>query len=599
MSRGREANTAHVVTGNTAPPGTAALPAGHPRSRAQERHGTRRRRAVGHRGHPAIPGMGQRNRAPAQPLDHRRPARHPRRDRPARSPPRSPRTRPRATSRNTPARPSTPRCAPPASPDTTSTPSSPRSPPRPSTAPGPSPASSTAASSASTSPDPGQPATWAERTPASAPAAAREIAEALDAPPRRARPPPRGQPPAVAHPTGSAYSRRTPRRCCAQTTNGAPASPRPTGKQPASPTPTRPSHPNRTTATPNSSTCGRKPSANWSIADEAAMWAGMDRGQLEAHTAAAERAQAAAPPDVSAGYGPPPTPKPTPGSKQPTPRSATTQPKQPTPAQLAGLLATERQAARSRQRRVRAWADSDPQRQGKRRQGRRRAEPPRPHPGRHTPRTVPLPCPRNSRATSSGAGNRGTGLTPDQAPARRGTTDNPGMAAPVRSGHGRRRALYRARAPGRHRRGPAMAPSTPATGRRRPRNHARDRAARARSQPRNTTTRPHASPKRSPTLNRQRGSSPTNRPAGRPAANTPRASAGKPKPSPKRTPPWRPRPPPTPRWSCECRGTCRSWSCIAAASECVTTRPPSASAPGCQAMCPRGPWPAPCCRTRR
>ena len=30
------------------------------------------------------------------------------------------------------------------------------------------------------------------------------------------------------------------------------------------------------------------------------MWAGMDRGQLEAHTAAAERAQAAAPPDVSA-----------------------------------------------------------------------------------------------------------------------------------------------------------------------------------------------------------------------------------------------------------------------------------------------------------
>ena len=33
--------------------------------------------------------------------------------------------------------------------------------------------------------------------------------------------------------------------------------------------------------------------------DEAAMWAGMDRGQLEARTAAAERAQATAPPDVS------------------------------------------------------------------------------------------------------------------------------------------------------------------------------------------------------------------------------------------------------------------------------------------------------------
>ena len=35
------------------------------------------------------------------------------------------------------------------------------------------------------------------------------------------------------------------------------------------------------------------------IVDEAAMWAEMDRGQLEAHTAAAERAQATAPPDVS------------------------------------------------------------------------------------------------------------------------------------------------------------------------------------------------------------------------------------------------------------------------------------------------------------
>ena len=45
--------------------------------------------------------------------------------------------------------------------------------------------------------------------------------------------------------------------------------------------------------------CGRKSSATWNIADEAAMWAGMDRGQLEAHTAAAERAQATAPPDVA------------------------------------------------------------------------------------------------------------------------------------------------------------------------------------------------------------------------------------------------------------------------------------------------------------
>jgi hypothetical protein len=35
------------------------------------------------------------------------------------------------------------------------------------------------------------------------------------------------------------------------------------------------------------------------VRDEATMWAGMHRGQLEAHTTAAERAQATAPPDVS------------------------------------------------------------------------------------------------------------------------------------------------------------------------------------------------------------------------------------------------------------------------------------------------------------
>ena len=130
----------------------AALPAGHPRIRAHQRHAARRRRAVRHRSHPAIPGMGQRNRAPPQPLDHRRP-RPPSTPRStSTSPPHSPRTRPHGTSRNTPARPSTRHCAPPASPGTTSAPSLPRSPALPSTAPGPSPASSTDASSASTSP---------------------------------------------------------------------------------------------------------------------------------------------------------------------------------------------------------------------------------------------------------------------------------------------------------------------------------------------------------------------------------------------------------------------------------------------------------------
>ena len=37
MTRGRQANTAHVVTGKTAPPGARALSAGNPRVRARKR----------------------------------------------------------------------------------------------------------------------------------------------------------------------------------------------------------------------------------------------------------------------------------------------------------------------------------------------------------------------------------------------------------------------------------------------------------------------------------------------------------------------------------------------------------------------------------
>ena len=44
MTRGRESNTAHVVTGKTAPPGHEPVPAGRPRIRARQRPAARRRK---------------------------------------------------------------------------------------------------------------------------------------------------------------------------------------------------------------------------------------------------------------------------------------------------------------------------------------------------------------------------------------------------------------------------------------------------------------------------------------------------------------------------------------------------------------------------
>ena len=299
MTRGREANTAHVVTGQTAARRARALPAGHPRSRAQERHGTRRRGAVGHRGHPAIPGMGRRNRAPAQPLDHRRPARRYTPRSTSRSPPGSPTDEAQRYQREHSRKALHAALRPASSPDTTSTPSSTRSPSAPLDG---------ARSIASVLhgrlqrlhlPDPGSPRRGPQRTPASAPAVARELAEALDHRTRElghrhaADPQPwltrrLGILPAGASPTLCAdydQPRRHRRRLPGKRRNHQPVPGRLTRAAPRQP---------RTRAP-----CGKEAIRELEIADEAAMWAGMDRGQLEAHTAAAERAQATAPPDVS------------------------------------------------------------------------------------------------------------------------------------------------------------------------------------------------------------------------------------------------------------------------------------------------------------
>ena len=147
-------------------------------------------------------------------------------------------------------------------------------------------------------PGPGIPATWTQRTPATAPPVARELAEALDA-----RSPELGHrhaanpepwltgrlgtlPPGASPMHWADYERRAgiaaAYREAAGITNP---------YQGVSP---EPHHGN-----PELENMRREVIHELEYPDEAAMWAGMDRGRLEAHTAAAERVQATAPPDVS------------------------------------------------------------------------------------------------------------------------------------------------------------------------------------------------------------------------------------------------------------------------------------------------------------
>ena len=173
-----------------------------------------------------------------------------------------------------------------------------RSPPRRSTAPGPSPASCTDASSASASPTPAS----LRRGPSAPPPAPRPSPASS---PKRSTPGPpnsatatrptrnRGSPagsatlPPGASPLQCAdYERRAgiaaAYREAAGITNP---------YQAISPKPHR--------GNPELEHMRQEVIRELEYPDEAAMWAGMDRGQLEAHTAAAERAHATAPPDVA------------------------------------------------------------------------------------------------------------------------------------------------------------------------------------------------------------------------------------------------------------------------------------------------------------
>ena len=108
----------------------------------------------------------------------------------------------------------------------------------------------------------------------------------------------------------------------------------------------------------------------------------MDRGQLEAHTAAAERAHATAPPDVA-------------GELRLTARAEADALQQGADAEvrndaaeaasasaLTGELAARRQQLDAGNADYEAWAEATRDVQGHRRQGRRRTEPARPHPAK-------------------------------------------------------------------------------------------------------------------------------------------------------------------------------------------------------------------------
>ncbi len=262
MTRGRQANTAHVVTGNTAPPGHEPYQQATPESvlagimgrddgdlsateqirQAQDRAGgtghllTLWSAAIRQTLHPDIDradqGPAHRTRslavrpralppgpAPAAP---RRPARRTRHQRPDR-PDHRRADGPRPVHHQRPARP------PPA-------------------------------------PRPARPAPRADLGPAHTghrPAArprARRRARRPGPRPRRTVWPPAPNPGSPAT-SASSPPPRPPR--CAPNTPAAPASPPPTAKPPGSPTPTRPSHPTRTAADPNSKPCARPSSPPW------------------------------------------------------------------------------------------------------------------------------------------------------------------------------------------------------------------------------------------------------------------------------------------------------------------------------------------------
>ena len=108
-------------------------------------------------------------------------------------------------------------------------------------------------------------ATWAQRTPATAPPLAHELAAALDDRARALGERLAASPePWLARHLGVLAPGAS--RPCVRNTPAGPQRPPPTGKPPGSPTPTRPSRSFRTAAAPNSKACAWPRSAPWRFA---------------------------------------------------------------------------------------------------------------------------------------------------------------------------------------------------------------------------------------------------------------------------------------------------------------------------------------------
>ena len=415
-------------------------------------------------------------------------------------------------------------------------------------------------------PDPGIAATWAQRTPASAPPVAHQLASGLDHHTRElgqrhtADPQPwltrhLGILPAGASPALAADYTGRAGLAAAYRENAGITNP----EQAVSP---EPHHGN-----PELEHQRQETIRALEIADEAAMWAGMDRGELEAHQAAAERAQATAPPDVASQLRATAQAEADARQQAADAQIRNDQTQAASASALADDLAGRRQQLEADDTTYEAWASPT---RGARESGnkaaaelhRRGHAQPQPEqqaqPGTG-PQTMsdwwrqfetdadalersierqhqaaiesgqpwpPRPQPEPEPGTESPASPDWWRQFETDAAAWSAPSSVSARPPPTPASHGHPNAIPRQ-------------VQVPKVGPR--------RSSCARNRPTPTCV----YPTRSPALKTRRGGSAPSKPTVTPVASTPRASAGKPKPSPKRTPPRTPRLPPTSRWSCE------------------------------------------------
>ena len=199
-------------------------------------------------------------------------------------------------------------------------------------------------------------ATWAQRTPASAPPVAHELAAALDDRARALGERTGRQPRTLAGPPAR---RPRPRRVPRAARGIHPPRghrPPPTGKPPGSPTPTRPSHPSRTAATPNSKPCARRSSPPWRSATKPTSSAAWTAASSKPESS---RANAPAPPPrptSAASCGSPRKPKPTPCQQSADAAAQHDHTGAASATALAAQLAAERQRLEAANARYEQWS---------------------------------------------------------------------------------------------------------------------------------------------------------------------------------------------------------------------------------------------------